>query len=170
MEWHELPKYNGIQVSQLIYPGLYSFTFKYLRVLYTQQNKLRVTQLIFPYVVYWVSSVAQTRQDIENRFSASLKGVKNEAFLIQNLEFKIFICNLSQICNFCQIFKNSCFIIFIDALSLRYQRYSALFIFDNVMHILLKVPLISIFMSMGSLNGKNCLQRVTPDFYQYFRL
>ena len=69
--------------------------------------------------IYWVSSVAHTRQDIEKRFSASLKGVKHEAFPVKNLEFKIFVFILSQICNYCQIFKKSCFIIFIDALPLQ---------------------------------------------------
>ena len=47
---------------------------------YTPQNNLRTTQWTFPYVVYWVSSVAQTRQDIEKRFSVPLKGVKIKCF------------------------------------------------------------------------------------------
>ena len=65
-------------------------------VYHTQQNKLRVTRWTFLLVVYWVSSVAQTRQDIDKRFSASLKGDKNKAFLVKHLEFKIFICILYQ--------------------------------------------------------------------------
>ena len=100
----------------------------YVLDIYTQQNKLRVTQWTFPYVVYWVSTVAQTRQDIEKRFSASLKGVKNEAFPVKNLEFKIFVCILSQ------IFKNSCFIISIDALPLQYQRYTVTFSFLTMLY------------------------------------
>ena len=74
--------------------------------------------LTFPHVVQWVICVAQAKQDIEKRFSASLKGVESEAFSVKNLAFKIFIFNL------CQIFKISCFIIFIDVWHLCYQLYS----------------------------------------------
>ena len=103
-------------------------------VYHTQQNKLRVTQWTFPLVVYLVSSVAQTRQDIEKRFSASLKGVKNEAFLVENLELKIFICILSQFYNFCKMFTKPYFIIFIDALPLQYQRYTVTFSFLTILY------------------------------------
>ena len=84
--------------------------------------------------IYWVSSVAQTRQDTEKRFSASLKGVKNEAFPVKNLEFEIFVFILSQICNFCQSFKKSCFIIFIDALPLQLQRCIVTFSFVTMVY------------------------------------
>ena len=69
-------------------------------VYYTPQNKLRVSQWTFPYVVYWVSSVARTRQDIEKRVSASFKGVENEAFPDKNLAFKISILILCKIRHF----------------------------------------------------------------------
>ena len=46
---------------------------RYQFMLYTQHNKLRVTQWTSPYMVCWVSSVMQTRHDIEKRFSASFK-------------------------------------------------------------------------------------------------
>ena len=51
-----------------------------LMVIYTPQNKLRVTQCFSPYVDYWLCSVAQTRQDVEKRFSASLKESKMKRF------------------------------------------------------------------------------------------
>ena len=72
---------------------------------YTPQNKSRVTQWTFPYVVYCVSSVAQTRQAIEKQFSASLNGVKNKAFPVKNLAFKFFI--LSKIRHFCHFLKQN---------------------------------------------------------------
>ena len=34
MEWHELPKYNGIQVSQLIYVPVFLRTRSYTYVMY----------------------------------------------------------------------------------------------------------------------------------------
>ena len=50
-----------------------------------------------PYFDKWLSSVAQTRQYIEKRLSASFKGIKNEAFPVKNLEFKILILILCNI-------------------------------------------------------------------------
>ena len=43
----------------------------------------------FPYVVYWVSSVVQNRQDIENGFLSLLRGSKMKCFLskIWHLKF-----------------------------------------------------------------------------------
>ena len=49
--------------------------------------------------------VAQTRQDIEKRFSVSLK----EALTVKNLEFKILVCIFSKICISCQFLKNHIF-------------------------------------------------------------
>ena len=48
--------------------------------------------------------MAQTRQDIEKRFSASLKGVENEVIPVKNLALKIFIFILCKIGQFCQKF------------------------------------------------------------------
>ena len=42
-------------------------------------------------MVYLVSSMVEIRQDFEKWFSVSRKGVKNEAFPIKILAFKIFI-------------------------------------------------------------------------------
>ena len=57
------------------------------------------------YVLYWVSYVAQTRQDIEKLFSASLKGVENKVFPVKkSAAFKIFIyilCKIRHVCHFC---------------------------------------------------------------------
>ena len=53
-------------------------------------------------------------QDIETRVSVPLKGVKIKMFPVKILAFKIYIFILSKICNDCQIFKKSYFIIFID--------------------------------------------------------
>ena len=39
------------------------------------------------------------------------KGSHNKVFPVKNMAFKIFIFSLFKICNFCQIFKKSCFII-----------------------------------------------------------
>ena len=79
---------------------------------YTPQNKLRVTQWTFPYVVHWVSSVVQTRQDIEKRFSASYKGAENKAFSIKNLVFKMFVLSFEKFAIFAKKIK----IIFISFL------------------------------------------------------
>ena len=58
-----------------------------------------------PYVDYWFCSVAQTRQDIEKRFSAYFKGIKNEAFPVKNLAFKNFIFILCKFTIFAKISK-----------------------------------------------------------------
>ena len=104
--------------------------------------------MFFPYVDYWLCSVAQTRKDIERRVSASFKGIRNEAFPVKILAFKIFIFILCTIRHFCQNFKNSCFILFI-VLS---KAHSNCFIFNKVIHITVKVPSIRIALSIGSLN------------------
>ena len=80
------------------------------------------------------------RQDIEKkkkRFSASSKGVENEAFVVKSLAFKIFIFILCKIRNFCQMFRKSCFIIFIDVWPLRYQWYTVTFTFLTMLYALL---------------------------------
>ena len=46
--------------------------------------------------------------------------------------------------------------------------HSDLFIFDNVIPITLKVPLIRIIMSIGSLNGKNRISEGHPIFSIHF--
>ena len=51
--------------------------------------------------------MAQTRQDIDKGFSASLKGVKNEAFPVKILAFKIFSFIIGKIRYFYQIFKTN---------------------------------------------------------------
>ena len=80
----------------------------------------------------------EIRQYFEERFSVYRKGVKNEAFTIKILVFKIFIFIVFQNHYICQIFKKSCFIIFIDVWSLCYQKYTITsFIFDNVIRITL---------------------------------
>ena len=58
--------------------------------------------------------MAEIRQDFEKWVLVSRKGVKNEAFPIKVLAFKIFIFIVFQNHLFCQIFKKSGFIIFID--------------------------------------------------------
>ena len=88
--------------------------FHRLWLIYTPQNNLRTTQCKFPLVVYLVRSVAQTRHIIEQRFSVPLKGVKNKAFPIKIKHLNFFAFSASQICNFSQIFKKSCFIILSD--------------------------------------------------------
>ena len=65
--------------------------------------------------------MAEIRQDYEKCFSVSRKGIKKEAFPIKILGFKIFIFIVFQNHHFCQIFKKSCFINFIDVWPLCYQ-------------------------------------------------
>ena len=79
-------------------------------------------------MVYWVSSVAKTRQDIEKRFSVSFKGVDNPAFPVKNLALRIFIFNL---CHFQKKKKKLWYTV-------------NLFIFDNVICITLKVLIFAI--------------------------
>ena len=112
--------------------------------------------------------MAQTRQDIEKRFSVSFKGIKNEAFPVKNLAFKIFIFILCKIHHFCQNFKKSCFILFIDVWPVLSMIHSDCFIFDKVIRINVKVPSIRIALSIGSLNGKNCLSEGHPRFLSIF--
>ena len=90
-----------------------------------------------PYVDYWLCSVAQTTQDIEKRFSASFKGIKNEAFPVKNLAFEIFIFILCKIRHFCQNFKKSCFILFIDVWPLCCQWYIVIVSFLTKLYALL---------------------------------
>ena len=75
----------------------------YVFIRYTPKNNLRTTQLTFPYVVYLVSSVAQSRQDIEKRFC--LPKSQNKVVPVKNLALNIFIFILSKICISCLIFK-----------------------------------------------------------------
>ena len=63
--------------------------------------------------------MAEIRQDCEKRFSVSRKGVKNEAFPIKILAFKIFIFTVFQNHNFCQIFKKIMFYYFLLMSDLR---------------------------------------------------
>ena len=118
--------------------------------------------------------MAQTRQDIEIRFSASFKGIKNEAFPVKNLAFKIFIFILFKIHHFCQNFKKSCFILFIDVWHLCCQWYIVIVLFfDKVIRITVKVPSIRIALSIGSLNDKSYYSSVHSDqrlFYSLKRL
>ena len=65
-------------------------------------------------MLYMVRLVEKIKQDFEEKKdSDSWKGVKNEAFPIKILDFKIFIFVVYQNHHFCQIFKTSCFIIFL---------------------------------------------------------
>ena len=59
-----------------------------------------------PYVDYWLCSVAQTRQDIEKWSPASFKGIKNEAFPVKHLAFKIFFSSFAKFAFFVKISKN----------------------------------------------------------------
>ena len=63
--------------------------------------------------------MAEIRQNFEEWFSVSRKGVKNEAFPIKILAFKIFIFIVFQNIPFLK--KKSCFINFIDVWPLCYQ-------------------------------------------------
>ena len=83
----------------------------------------------FSIMLYIGTVLWRKPDDIENRVSASLKRVENEAVTLKYLAFKIFIFILCKIRHFCQIFKKSCVIIFIDILSLRYQWYTVTFSF-----------------------------------------
>ena len=111
----------------------------------------------------------QTRQDIEKRFSASFKGIKNGAFPVKNLAFKIFIFILCKIHHFCQNFKKSCFILFIDVWPVCCQWYIVIVsFFDKVIRINVEVPSIRIALSIGSFNCKNCLSEGHPRFLSIF--
>ena len=74
--------------------------------LYTRQNNKRVTQWTFPYMVYFVKHMAEIRQDFEKWFSVSKKGIKNEAFPIKMLAFKIFIFIVFQNHHFAKFSNN----------------------------------------------------------------
>ena len=114
--------------------------------------------------------MAQTRQDIEKRFFASFKGIKNEAFPVKNLAFKIFIFILFKIHHFCKIFKKSChfYPFYLCLASVLSMVHSDCFIFDKVIRITVKVPSNRIALSIGSLNGKNCLSEGYPRFLSIF--
>ena len=106
-------------------------------MIYTPQNKLRVIHCISPYVDYWLCSVAQTRQDIEKRFSASFRVIKNEAFPVKHLALKIFISILCKVHHFCQNFKKLCFILLIDVWPLCCQWYIVIVSFLTNLYALL---------------------------------
>ena len=113
--------------------------------------------------------MAQTRQDIEKRFSASFKGIKNEAFPVKNLAFKMFIFIHFKIHHFCQNFKKIMFYPFYWCLaSVLSMVLSDCFIFNKVIRITVKVPSIRIAVSIGSLIGKNCLSEGHPRFLSIF--
>ena len=76
-------------------------------------------------MVYLVRSVAQTRHDIEKRFSVPIQGVNNKAFPTKTLAFKCLTSAISIV-------------------------HNDIFIFANVMRISLAVPSITIVLSMGS--------------------
>ena len=82
------------------------------------------------YVLYWVSSVAQTRQDIEKRVSASLKEIENKVFLSKIWHLNFLYLSFAKFTIFAIRFKNkSCFIIFIDVWPLCYQWCTVTFLF-----------------------------------------
>ena len=108
--------------------------------------------------MWYIGSVLWRKPDkIFKKGIASLKGVKIGAFPIKTLEFKIFVVSFPKFEVFAKIskimFYHFCWFL-ASAIS---KFHSDLFIFDNVIHILLKVPSIRISLSMGSLNGKTCL-------------
>ena len=79
--------------------------------------------------------MAEIRQDFEEWFSVSRKGVKNEAFPIKILAFKILNFVVFQNQHFCQIFKLSCFDHFYQCLaSVLSIVYNDFLIFDCNTH------------------------------------
>ena len=79
--------------------------------------------------------MAEIRQDFEKKGFRSLgRESKNEAYPIKILAFKIFIFTVFQNHNFCQIFKKSYFIIFIDVWPLCYQDYTMIFLFLTMLY------------------------------------
>ena len=114
-------------------------------------------------MVYWVSSLAQTSQNIEKRVSASLKGVKIKVFPVKKLTFILFIFilkfpNLQFLPNFQNIMFNHFYWCLASVISMV---HSDLFIFNNAICIILKVPSIRIHLSIGSLKAKIAFRRVT---------
>ena len=109
-------------------------------------------------MVYSVIPMAEIRQDFEKWFSVSRKGVKNEAFPIEILAFKIFIFSVFQNHHFTENFQKIMFYhLYFSLVSVLSIVYTDSLIFDSVICISLKVPLIRILLSIGSWNGKNCL-------------
>ena len=90
--------------------------------------------------------MAEIRQDFEKWFSVSRKGVKNEAIPIKILVSKIFIFIVCQLITiFANFKKNNMFCHFYWCLaSVLSIVYNDFLIFDNVIRITLKVPLIII--------------------------
>ena len=112
--------------------------------------------------MWYIESVLWRKPDkiLKNVFTP-FKGSQNKVFPIKKLAFEIFIFILSQICNFCQNFKKSCFIIFIDVWP--YQCYTVIFSLRITLNALLsKVPSIRILLSIGSFNGKYRLSEGHP--------
>ena len=89
--------------------------------------------------------VAQTRKDIEKRFSASIK-VENEAIPVKKICSKNFKFYPLPNSSFFAKFSSKCFINFIDFWPMCFQWYTATFcIFHNGICITLKLPSIRIF-------------------------
>ena len=120
--------------------------------------------MIFSHVVHWVSSVAQATQDIDKRFSASLKGVENKESPVKNLASKIFIPILCQMRHFCQIFFKKLMFCHLYLCPASMLSMIHLFIFDNVIRITPKELSIRIFLTIGILNDKNRLSEGDPRF------
>ena len=59
-----------------------------------------------PYVDYWLCSVAQTRQDIEKRFSVSFKGIKMKRFLSKICHLEFSFSSFAKFAIFAKISKN----------------------------------------------------------------
>ena len=84
-----------------------------------------------------IGSVAQTREDIEKRFSVAFKGIKNETFPVKNLAFKFSFSSFAKFAIFAKNFKKSCFILFIDVWSLCCQWYKVIVPFFTKLYALL---------------------------------
>ena len=83
--------------------------------------------------------MAQTRQDIEKRFSASFRGIKNEVFPVKIWHLKFSFSSFAEFTIFAKISKNHVLSFLLMSGLYVVNGQSDFFIFDKVIRITVKV-------------------------------
>ena len=118
-----------------------------------------------------IGSVLRRKPDkiLKNGFLPLLMESKMKRFQSNIWHLKFSFSPLAKFAIFAKISKKNMFYPFYGCLaSVLSMVHSDCFIFNKVIHITVKVPSIRIALSIGSLNGKNCLSEGHPRFLSIF--
>ena len=115
-----------------------------------------------------IGSVLWCKPDkkLKNGFLPLLRESKMKRFQSKIWHLKYLFSSFAKFTIFDKISKNHSLSFLLMSGLCVVNVHSDCFIFDKVKCITVKVPSIRIALSIGSLNGKNCLSGFTQDFYQ----